>query len=166
MDVSAFSTWLGNTVDLPALVLLLLLYMGYRVTRATQANPENGFDFADMLRDDRGKPSSSRMAVFVCLALTSWALMYIVIHNKGAVDTWLFLGYAGIWSGAKVVDSALAAYTKTNGPPTTMYRSPSSMPVLTDEVQAPEPPAETTATDATPRGNPQGAPTARGGKQR
>lgn len=110
--------YLMNMLDFPAVVLLLIMALGAYVLWQTQSSPHNDFDFSDMLRDDGGRPSSARMAVFVCLAISSWAVMYMLIHSKGQIDTWVFLGYCGIWSGAKIVEKAIDAYreVKTGGP--------------------------------------------------
>lgn len=62
-----------------------------------------------MLRDDDGKPSAFRLAVFVCLAVQTWVIMYIVLKSN-ALDTWMFVTYVAIWSGAKVAETALNAY--------------------------------------------------------
>jgi hypothetical protein len=63
-----------------------------------------------MLRDDSGKPSAFRLAIFVSLAVSTWIIMYIVL-NTNALDTWMFVTYLGIWSGAKVAETALVAYS-------------------------------------------------------
>lgn len=99
-----------SNLDFPALVLMLLFLMGAWVLKKTQQNPANDFDFADMLRDEAGKPSAARLAVFVCLGITSWAFMYQLIHD-GKIDAWIFLGYTAIWSGAKVAEKLVDAYS-------------------------------------------------------
>lgn len=109
--------WVTTTFDFPAIVLLLLLYMAGWVMYKTQQNPTNGFKFEDMLRDDKGKPSASRLAMFASLAASTWVIMYIVIVTKGMLDPWMFAGYIGVWSGAKVVEKAIDAYTTTRTPP-------------------------------------------------
>jgi hypothetical protein len=101
-------------LDIPALVLLLVFALGAWVLWRTQTS-ENNFDFADMLRDTEGKASSSRLAMFVCLAVSSWGFMYLLITKKGEMDTWLFLGYVGIWSGTKVAEKGIDMYAASRG---------------------------------------------------
>lgn len=105
------------TVDFPAIILILILFLGmYVLWRTQRAN--NDFDFSDMLREDSGKPSSARMAVFVCLAVSTWGFMYILITNKGQIDTTLFVAYIAIWSGAKVAERGIDAYlNRSSAPP-------------------------------------------------
>lgn len=103
-------------LDFPAIILVVLLALGLFVLWRTQKT-NDAFDFADMLRDDSGKPSSSRMAVFVCLAISTWALMYMIIVKKGDLDPWIFISYIAIWSGAKVAEKGLDAYIGNVGYP-------------------------------------------------
>jgi len=75
-----------------------------------QKDPDNNFQFEDMLRDDAGKPSAFRLAIFVSLAVSTWVIMYIVLKTN-TLDTWMFVAYLAIWSGAKVAETALNAYS-------------------------------------------------------
>lgn len=105
---------LDVSLDLPALVFIvifsLLFYVLFRTQRAN-----NNFDFSEMLKDENGKPSSARLATFVCLAASTWAIMYILVTKKGDIDPWIIMGYTGIWSGAKVAEVAIDRYYKVNG---------------------------------------------------
>ena len=103
-------------LDFPAFILLLIFLLGLYVLWKTQ-KADNGFDFSEMLRDDNGKPSSSRLAVFVCLAVSTWAIMYMLITNKGVIDTWIFIAYVAIWSGAKVAERFIDGYLQNRGIP-------------------------------------------------
>lgn len=103
-------------LDFPALILLLIFLLGLYVLWKTQ-KADNGFDFSEMLRDDSGKPSSSRLAVFVCLAVSTWAIMYMLITNNGVIDTWIFIAYVAIWSGAKVAERFIDGYLQNRGIP-------------------------------------------------
>jgi hypothetical protein len=110
--------WLGM-IDFPAIILLMITLMGGFVMYKTQASKSNNFDFADMLRDDGGKPSAFRLGIFICLAISSWAVMYLVIQNK-AIDVWVIVLYMLIWSGAKIADKIVDAYLSSKsdkGPP-------------------------------------------------
>lgn len=113
--IAGLTQWVNANIDLPAAVLIVVfLMMGY-VLYKTQANKNNGFDFADMLRDDSNKPSSSRLSMFVCLGISTWGIMYILITRKGEIDTWLFIAYVGIWSGAKVAEKGMDTYLASRG---------------------------------------------------
>ncbi len=125
-------------LDFPALVLIgIFLIVFWVLWRAHKA--ENGLNFAEMLQDDGGKASAGRLSAFVALAISSWGFMYILITRKGEIDTWLFLGYVGIWSGAKVVERGVDAYlvSKSGGaiaPPRPMPRpTPPPAPVDPDD---------------------------------
>lgn len=106
-----FFPWLWRILDLPALMLVavmgLLFYAVYRV----QTNKQNDFDFSDMFRDDSGKPSAARMMVLVCGGVSSWAIMYMLMHSSDKkIDAMIFGIYLAVWSG-----SALAAkWMETN----------------------------------------------------
>lgn len=105
-----FIMWLAANIDFPAVVLLIIFMMGAWVLWQTQANKRNKFDFADMLRDETDKPSALRMAIFIGLGISSWAIMYMLVSNKGKIDTWIFVAYMVVWSGAKVADKLVDAY--------------------------------------------------------
>jgi uncharacterized membrane-anchored protein len=99
-----------DSFDIASIVMLLIFMMGGWVLYRVQKDPDNNFEFEDMLRDDSGKPSAFRMAIFVSLAVSTWVVMYIVLKNN-TIDTWMFLSYLGIWSGAKIAETAINAYT-------------------------------------------------------
>lgn len=91
-------------MDIPAAVLGAILLLGllvlYRAQRA-----EN-FDTADMLRDENGKPSALRLAIFVCLALSSWNLVYETMHS-GDYDFGKYALYLLTWSGSALLAKAI-----------------------------------------------------------
>jgi hypothetical protein len=109
-----FITSIGQQIvimfDFPAVAFSLIMILGFWVLWNTQKDPANNFDFTDMLRDENGKPSAYRLAIFVCLAVSTWAIMYMAIATEGRLDTWIFVWYVGIWSGAKVAEKAIDAY--------------------------------------------------------
>lgn len=112
----AFTAWVNHNIDLPAAVLLLVFFMLVYVMYKTQSSDKNNFDFADMLRDElSNKPSSSRLAMFVCLGISTWGIMYILITKRGEIDTWLFIAYVGIWSGAKVAEKGMDMFLASKG---------------------------------------------------
>jgi hypothetical protein len=99
--------------DFPAVVLMFMVLAFVYVLIKVQRRED--FDLADMLRDETGRASSVRMGAFVCLAISSWAIMYMLVKYQGVIDTWIFLGYMGIWSGAKAVEKAIDAWASTKG---------------------------------------------------
>lgn len=117
--LQGLGTWVQLNIDFPAVILMLILVLGLWVVHKTQANPNNNFDFTDMLRDEKGKPSTYRLAIFVCLAVSTWAVMYMAIATEGKLDTWIFAWYITVWSGAKVAEKGIEAYassrTQTSG---------------------------------------------------
>jgi hypothetical protein len=94
------------TIDIPAIVLLIILAMGWGIVK--QAQKREDFDFSNMLRDDNNKESALRFAVFVALAVSSWFVIYDTIHNK-AGDNQALLIYVVVWSGAKVAEKLVEA---------------------------------------------------------
>ncbi len=95
-----FFTWLWSVLDLPALLLVAIMVLMFYVLYRIQQNPDNDFDFSDMFRDETGKPSAARIMVLVCGGVTSWVLMYMIIHDDGhRVDPIFFGLYLGAWSG-------------------------------------------------------------------
>jgi hypothetical protein len=103
-------------LDIATVILLLILLMGGWVLWRVQRDKSNGFDFSEMLLDDTGKPSAFRLAIFVSLAVSTWVIMYIVL-KKNDLDIWMFVTYLGIWSGAKVAETAITAYAQSKGAP-------------------------------------------------
>lgn len=98
-----------KTLDIATAVMLAVMFLGAWILWKVQRDPNNDFNFEDMLRDDAGKPSSFRLAVFISLAVSTWVMMYIVLKTN-AIDSWIFVAYLSIWSGAKVAETALQAY--------------------------------------------------------
>ena len=88
-------------IDIPAAVLAVILLGALYVVHKAQERED--FDFADMLRDDNDKPSALRLGIFVCLAVSSWALIYDTIHQK-ELDPQAFGIYILVWSGAKIAE--------------------------------------------------------------
>lgn len=118
-SIDSFGSWVVQNIDFPAVILIVLLLLGLWVLWRTQRDPNNDFAFEDMLRDTDGKPSAYRLAVFVCLAVSTWAVMYMAIATSGKMDTWIFAWYITVWSGAKVAEKGIDAYasrqTNQNG---------------------------------------------------
>lgn len=131
------------SMDFPGLVLVaVLLLMLWVLWRAHSA--DNGLNFAEMLQDESGKASSSRLAMFICLAISSWAIMYILLTRKGEIDTWLFVCYVGIWSGAKVAEKAFDAYNASRGGLPSPVPRPAPAPSPRPSPKPPAPPPDNT----------------------
>ena len=97
---------LNLVVDIPTLVLIALLVMGAIVMYLAQR--QSDFNFADMLKDDNGKPSAMRLAVFVCLALSSWGLIKLTMTYQDLDKIFnYYVVYISIWSGAKIVEKTI-----------------------------------------------------------
>ena len=96
-------------IDIATAVMIVILFLGGWVLYKVQKDPDNNFNFEDMLRDETGHPSAFRLAIFVQLAVSTWVIMFIVLKTN-ALDTWMFVQYLGIWSGAKIAETALKSY--------------------------------------------------------
>ena len=86
-------------LDIATDVMIGVLLLGAWILWKVQKDPDNDFNFEDMLRDDFGKPSAFRLAIFISLAVSTWVIMYIVLKTN-SVDSWFFVSYLAIWSGA------------------------------------------------------------------
>lgn len=98
---------LAQPVVPTALLFVLLLFA---FTIMLKAQKRKDFDWADMLKDDDGKVSSTRMFSFICLAVTSWIVAYLTISDKLTEQYYWY--YLVIWSGTAV---ALKMIDKWNG---------------------------------------------------
>ena len=134
------------------LVMILLFYIAWN----TQSRKD--FDFADMLRNGGSrKPSATRLASLICLIITSWGIVYAflaVLGRPALVDkeyltmlTTLFGIYMGIWSGSKVVEKAIDAWTlwKTGAQPASVVSTSTSttsttVSAVVEPPESPEPP--------------------------
>lgn len=96
----------GLVFDIPAIVLIALLILGAFVMY--KAQQQSDFNFASMLTDDSGKPSAMRLAVFVCIATSTWVLIKVTMGCADPKETFnFFVAYVAIWSGAKIVEKLL-----------------------------------------------------------
>lgn len=102
----------GYTIDAPALSLLVGSLITLYVVFAAQRR--NNFDWGNALRDDSGKESALRLAIFVSIVVTSWLLIFISMNvikdGKDLEQLYpFFVTYLAVWSGAKVAEKALDA---------------------------------------------------------
>lgn len=95
-------------MDLPALLLVAVMGMLFYALYRIQVDPHNNFDFADMFRDENGKPSAARLMILVCGGVSSWGIMYMLMHDDSSkIDPVLFGIYVAIWSGSALASKAL-----------------------------------------------------------
>lgn len=109
-DITDFCGSVLSKIDIATAVMVLIFLMGAFVLYRVQKDKNNDFNFEDMLRDEQNKPSAFRLAIFVSLAVSTWVIMYITLKTN-TLDTWMFLSYLAIWSGAKIAETALNAYS-------------------------------------------------------
>lgn len=101
--------FLTSHLDIATISLFVILSLGAWILWKVQKDPTNNFKFEDMLKDETGKPSAFRLAIFVSLATSTWIIMYIVLKTN-TLDVWMFIVYLAIWSGAKIAETILIAY--------------------------------------------------------
>lgn len=107
MNFSSIVTAVFQYMDIPAMVLLVLLFAGWGVVKKAQSRTD--FDFAQMLKDDNGKESVSRLGALTAIAVSSWAVMYDTIHSQAADHAILGI-YLAVWSGTKIADKFADAF--------------------------------------------------------
>ena len=102
--------------NVPNLLLISLMLLAFWVFSRAQSQPT--FEIGDMLRDDSGKPSSSRFAVLVSLGLSSYLVAYAVI-NKSLDNTstlYMFYAYIITWSSSKALEKFIEAWSNKGRP--------------------------------------------------
>lgn len=93
-------------IDVSSWVLFVLLAFPAFVMMIAWRQAD--FKFAAMLTDDAGKPSATRLAVFVCIAGSTWALIRVMVGSPDLDKAFpYFACYMAVWSGAKVAEKAL-----------------------------------------------------------
>jgi hypothetical protein len=102
----------GYTIDAPAASLLAMLAITIYVLFAAQRRGD--FDWGQALKDDNGKVSALRLAIFAAIAVSSWLLIFVsmnVIKSGQDLEQLypFYATYLAIWSGAKVAEKALDA---------------------------------------------------------
>lgn len=107
--ISAWQFWEAVRWDLPALVLFCMLLAYAWSLWMTQRRRD--FDFPDMYRDERGKPSTSRVLSVGAWVVTSWVLMQDALD--GVTTTELFWAYALVWSASKPLEKAVEKWNGT-----------------------------------------------------
>lgn len=106
MYLEFFKTFLSY-IDIPAIILGLMLCATWFMIMS--ARDKGHYDFSNMLRDENGKESITRIASITALAFSSWFVMYDTIHRKEG-DSTVLLVYLAIWSGVKVAEKLVDAF--------------------------------------------------------
>lgn len=99
-------TFNGLVLDVPTFVLVFLLVLGGAVLWSAQRRDD--FDFAPMLCDETGKASALRLAIFICIAVSSWVVIKVTMNTTDPDKAFnYFVVYTAVWSGAKIVEKLL-----------------------------------------------------------
>ena len=77
-----------------------------------RAQRSGNFNFGEMLRDEDGRPSSSRVIGFGAFAASTWVLMRYATSNT--ITDWIWWGYLAAWSGSAVLSKAIDAWRGVN----------------------------------------------------
>jgi hypothetical protein len=97
-----------NSYDqhLPVVVLIALACLGGYVM--WRAQKRDGFDFSNMLRDENGKESAVRLGILVSLAISTWWVVWMALHNILGVYEQLL--YLGTWAGVAAISKAIETW--------------------------------------------------------
>ena len=74
-------------------MLLVLMWIVYRIARHASMDKENKFDFAEAFLDTNGKSSMARICVFAALVVSTWTLIALVVTD--ALSEWFYTAYLG-----------------------------------------------------------------------
>lgn len=141
----------------PNVLLTSLLLLGAWVLNKAQKNPS--FEISHMLVDERGKPSSSRLAVFVAIGMSSYLLAYVVTNNKIS-DEYLFYFYLAFlltWASSKGLEKFAVAITSRFAG-NSGQQGNESKPVVVYSQSCPVPEEKFTETAQTPSSQPKFTP--------
>lgn len=103
--------------------LLLGSLLGLAVWVLYSASRSQRFDPVDMLLDDRGKASSSRLAVFVALAVSTFMMVYFTTNKRVDDETLLYMfgAYIMTWAGSKTLEKGVEAWSSKGGSSRSQY---------------------------------------------
>lgn len=99
--------WEAIRWDLPAVVLVILLLGFCYSLWATQR--QEGFNFADIYRDERGKPSAVRMALVGAWVASTWYVMQDMLDGVPTPE--IFWAYVLAWAASKPLDKLAEKWT-------------------------------------------------------
>ena len=95
---------LASSVTIGVLVPLLIL-VGIALAfwlLVSRAQRDPAFDISNVLRDETGKESATRVVTFGAFAVTSWVLAVVTFAHPDKI-TEAMLYYLIFWSGAPIV---------------------------------------------------------------
>lgn len=77
------------------LLVVLLCFFAYILYRLNKANHDNKF-FENIMVDEYGKPSPSRLAQLIALVVSTWAFIHLTLNLE--LTEWFFGLYMSIWA--------------------------------------------------------------------
>jgi hypothetical protein len=101
------------------IVLVVLLLLGVFVM--WRSGRDGTFKWSDMLRDGDGKPSATRLGIFVSLAVSSYAVMVMatkIDKFQAEVLGWFLLIWSGTMIAHKIIEKwdGRFPFSKGNNP--------------------------------------------------
>jgi hypothetical protein len=110
-----FLDWLHAHGTVPNLLLILLLGLGFIVL--VSATRISHFRLGDMIIDERGKASSSRISMFIALGLSSYMLAYLTINKTVSDETllYVYVAYLLTWASSKTLDKFVSGWSAGRG---------------------------------------------------
>lgn len=118
--LEAFHQFL-RLLDIPSITLAVMLCGGWIMVRS--ASEQGHYDFAKMLKDENGNESITKLGTLASLIVSSWIVMFQVMHTEKG-DPTILLIYLSVWAsvpvGLGLTDALKAKWTSTPVPnPTT-----------------------------------------------
>lgn len=107
--ISRFQFWETIRWDLPAIVLVAALLIYAWSIYKTQTRGD--FDFAEMYKDDQGKPSTGRVIGVGAWVISSWVLMQDIMDGIPTPE--IYWAYVIAWSAAKPLEKAAEKWSGT-----------------------------------------------------
>jgi cell division protein FtsW (lipid II flippase) len=109
--------WLLENATAPNLVLCLLLGLGCVVLMSSSKEPPGRL--GNLLADESGKVSSSRLAMFIALGISSYMLVYLTINRKVNDETlfYVYAVYLISWASSKTLDKLVGVWGASKGVP-------------------------------------------------
>ena len=95
-----------SKVEIMGFMLGLLCLVAYRISYKASKNPDNKFNLGEAFTDATGKTSMGRLALFVALVVSTWALIALVMTDE--LTEWFLTAYLGAFVlngvGSKMAD--------------------------------------------------------------
>ncbi len=110
-----FALELAKLIDVPSLVLMIMVVAGLFAAYAIQRRDD--WDWGEMFRDENGKLSAFRLAIFPTWMLSAWWVIYLTMNIRMDSNTaWIdalkalfpwYVTFLVVWSGAKIVEKVV-----------------------------------------------------------